>query len=105
MFIYRDVSPTSKIQVEVGRRSGRSFWARYREAGEAIELHELFNDYWSSEKREFLVMSQSSSTTSPRISSDRRTESVVIGKHSGFLEVRFSVNNTVRTFATAHPAS
>ena len=49
-------------------------------------------------------MSQSS-LTSPHISSDRRTEDVVIGKHSGFLEARFSANDTVRTFATANPAS
>ena len=33
----------------------------------------------------------------------RRTEAVVIGKLSGYLEVRFSANDTVRTFApTAH---
>ena len=68
MFIYRDVSPTSKIQIEVGKKSGHSFWAKNREASGVIELHGLFNDYWNSEKREFLVMSQSSSATSPRIS-------------------------------------
>ena len=34
----------------------------------------------------------------------RRSEAVVIGKHSGYLEVQFSANDTVRTFAlTAHP--
>ena len=27
----------------------------------------------------------------------------MIGKHSGYLEVRFSANDTVRTFPTAHP--
>ena len=101
MFVYRDVSPTTQIRVEVRMKSGHSVWAQYREASEVIGLHGLFSDYWSSNNHEFTVMSQSS-PTSPRISSDRRTEDVVIGKHSGFLEVRFSANDTVRTFPTAH---
>ncbi len=105
MCVYRGVSPTSEIQVEVGKKSGHSFWAQYREASQFIELHELFSDYWSSKKREFTVMSQSSSPTRPHTTSDRRTAGVVIGKHSGSLEVRFSANTTVRIFATAHPVS
>ena len=85
-------------------KSSHSVWAKYRETSEAIDLHGLFSEYWSSNNHGFIVMSQSS-LTSPRISSDRRTEDVVIGKHSGFLEARFSANDTVRTFATANPAS
>ena len=84
-------------------KSGHSVWAKYREASEVIDLHELFSDYWSSNNDEFTVMSQLSSPTSPCISSDRKTESVVIGKHSGSLEVRFSANNTVRTPVIVHP--
>jgi len=85
--VYRDVSPTSQIRAEVQMKSGHSVWAKYRETSEAIDLHELFSDYWSSNNDKFTVMSQSSSPTSPRISSDRKTEPVVIGKHSGSLEV------------------
>ena len=84
-------------------KSGHSVWAKYREGNEVIDLHGLFSDYWSSNNDEFTVMSQSSSPASPYISSDRRTEDVVIGKHSGSLEVRFSANNTVRLFATVDP--
>ncbi len=84
-------------------KSGHSVWAKYREASEVIDLHVLFDDYWSSNNTEFTVMSQSSCPTSPRISSDRRTEDVVIGKYSSPLEVLFSTNDTVRTFAIAHP--
>ncbi len=39
-------------------KSGHSVWAKYREASEVIDLHELFSDYWSSNKDEFTVMSQ-----------------------------------------------
>ena len=103
MYVYRGVSPTSHIRAEVQIKSGHSFWAKYREAGEAIELDGLFKDYWNSNDREFTVLSQSLSPPSPCISSDRRAEPVVIGKHSGSLEVRFFANDTVRPFAIAHP--
>ncbi len=83
-------------------KSGHSVWAKYREASEFIDLNGLFSDYWSSNNHEFTVMSQLSSPSSPRISSDGRAEDVVIGKHSGYLEVLFSANDTVRTLATAH---
>ena len=65
MCVYRGVSPTSQIRAEVQMKSGHSFWARYREAGELIELDGLFSDYWSSSKPEFTVLSQSFSPTSP----------------------------------------
>ena len=85
-------------------KSGYSAWAKYREASEVIDLHGLFSEYWSSNNHDFIVMSPSS-PTSPCISSDRRTEDILIGKHTGSLEVRFSANDTVRTFTTAHPGS
>ena len=66
--MYRDVSPTSRVRAEVRKKSGHSVWAKYREASEVIDLHELFNDYWTSNNHEFTVLSQSSSPTSPRLS-------------------------------------
>src|SRR5258706_16090968 len=57
--IHRDVSPASQIQVEVRMNSDHSSWAKYREASQVIDLHKLFNDYWSSENYEFTVLSQS----------------------------------------------
>ena len=85
-------------------KSGQSLvWTKYREANEVIDLHGLFSGYWSSKNHEFTVMSQLSTPTMQlRISSDRKSESVVIGKHSGSLEVQFSANDTVRTPATTH---
>ena len=44
-------------------KSGHSFWAKDREAGEIFSLDGLFSDYWSSNDREFTVLSQSLSST------------------------------------------
>ena len=63
--MYRDVSPTSQIRAEVRMNSSHSVWAKYRDAGEVIELDGLFRDYWSSNNHEFIVLSQSFSPTSP----------------------------------------
>ena len=98
---YVQVVVRSKLRVEARMKIGHSIWAKYREGSEVIDLDELFSNYWSSNHNKFTAMSQSSSPTTPRISSDRRTEPVVIGKHSGYLEVLFSVNDTVRTLGAA----
>ena len=55
--VYRDISPTSQVRVEVGMKSGHSFWAKYPETKEAIDLDGPFNDYWISSDHEFTVMS------------------------------------------------
>ena len=46
-------------------RSGVLIWVKHRLASELIGLQALFNDYWSSTKREFTVPSKSSLPTSP----------------------------------------
>ena len=85
-------------------KSGHSVFAKYREASEVIDLHKLFNDYWTSNNHEFTVLSQSLSPTNPHISNrNKTTEAVVIGKHSGSLQLRFSANDTVRMFVISHP--
>ena len=66
MHIYSGVSLTSQIRAEVRMKSGRWFWAKYREAGEVIDLQELFREYWSSNKQVFIVLGQSLSPTGPR---------------------------------------
>ena len=53
-------------------KSGHLFWAKNREAGEEINIQGLFNNYWSSNEREFPVSSQSRSP-SPLIS-DREVQ-------------------------------
>ena len=65
MCVYRDVSPTSQIRAEVRMKSGHSVWTKYREAGETIDLDGLFSEYWGSNDREFTVLSQLLTPTSP----------------------------------------
>jgi len=55
----REISPTSDIRVEIHRVTGHLFWAKSRQANDAIDLQGLFDDYWSSNKHEFTVPSQS----------------------------------------------
>ena len=61
---YVQVVVGSKLRAEVTMKSGHSFWAKYREAGEIIDLDGLFSSYWSSNDREFTVLSQSLSQSS-----------------------------------------
>jgi hypothetical protein len=44
MCVYRDVSPTTQIRVEVRMKIGHSIWTKYREANELIDLDGLFSD-------------------------------------------------------------
>ena len=62
----RDLSPTSQIRAEVQMKRSHSLWATYQEASEAVDLDGLFNDYWSSDNHEFIVLSQLLSLTSLR---------------------------------------
>ena len=55
----------SNLRAKAQMKSGHSVWAKYREASDVIDLDGLFKDYWSSNNREFTVLSQSFSPTSP----------------------------------------
>ena len=66
MGVYRNVSPTSQIRAEVRMTSGRSFWAKHREASEVINLRALLSNYWSSNDRQFTILSKSLSPIDPR---------------------------------------
>jgi hypothetical protein len=57
---------------------GHSVWTKYREAKEVIDLDGLFSDYWSSNNRNFTLLSQSLSPTSPRISPDREGQRLLL---------------------------
>ena len=52
-----DVSLASKMHLEIQKKSGHLFWARYRPRSEVIDIQELFNDYWSSKKDAFVIPS------------------------------------------------
>ena len=100
--VSRDISPTSKMRTEIRMRSGHLFWAKHRQGSEVVDLQALFNEYWGSTKRDFTVPSQSSPPQPSSLISDRRAEVVVIRKYRWSLELRFSINTTVRIHAPAH---
>ena len=47
------------MRVDVQRKTGHLLWAKGRQMNELIDLQGLFKDYWSSDKRQFTVQSQS----------------------------------------------
>lgn len=50
------VAPTSEMRTETLMRSGNLFWAKVRQTSDVlIELQPLFEDYWSSNKDEFIT--------------------------------------------------
>ena len=62
---YVKVVVGSKLRAEIQMKSGHSVWAKHQEAGEVVDLDGLFSDYWSSNNREFIVLSQSLPPISP----------------------------------------
>jgi len=55
----REISATPEIRVEIQRITGNLLWAKTRQVNYVIDLQGLFGDYWSSNKHEFTVPSQS----------------------------------------------
>ena len=54
----RGVSPASEIRAEIQMKSGHFFWAKYRQRDEVIDIEGIFDQYWSSDKHEFIVSSE-----------------------------------------------
>ena len=76
-------------------------WAKKEQTSNAIDLQKLFNAYWTSKAHEITIKGQSWSSTNRHLLS-KNTEVVDIGKGHCSLELRFSVNATVRLFAAVH---
>src|SRR5258706_16367055 len=53
------------LRAEVRMKGSHSIWTKYQEASEVIDLHGLFNDYWSSNNHKFTMLGQSLSPTGP----------------------------------------
>ena len=64
-------------------KRGHSFWAKYPEAKEVIDIHGLFSDYWSSDDQEFIVLSQSLTLTGPRRSDREEQRPLSLGNIVG----------------------
>jgi len=73
MDVCREVSPTTKMRVEVQMKSSHLPWAKKEQTTKEIDLENLFNIYWSSTAHELTVPGKSWSPTSPIIS-DREAQ-------------------------------
>ena len=74
-------------------------WAKREQTTKEIDIHKLFNTYWTSKEHELMVSGQSDPQLDSLPISDRGAEVVVIGKHLCSLELQFSANATVCLFA------
>jgi hypothetical protein len=59
MGVCREVSPTTKMSVEVQMKSSRVPWAKKEQTTKEIDLENLFNIYWTSKEHELTVPGQS----------------------------------------------
>jgi hypothetical protein len=100
--MYRFVSPTSEMRVDIRMRKASPAWAKWKQTGNEINIESVFNDYWNTNKHEFIVSSQSWPACGPLISDREIADVIAFGKHSGLLDLQFSSNPTVRLFAKTH---
>jgi hypothetical protein len=71
--VYRDISPTSHVRVEIQIKSSHLPWAKKIHDIKDIDMKKPFNEYWTSRKHKLMVPGQSSSPTRPP-SSDREVQ-------------------------------
>jgi len=64
MCVYRDISPTSQVRVEIQMKSSHLPFAKKDRNVKEIGLRKLFDDYWASEEHELMVPGRSCSPTS-----------------------------------------
>ena len=67
MGVCREVSPTTKMIVEVQMRSTHLPWLKKEPITKEIDLETLFNIYWTSKAQQITVPGQSWSPISPLI--------------------------------------
>jgi len=63
MCVYRDISPTSQVRVEIQMKSSHLPFAKKDRNVKEIGLHELFDAYWASGEHDIMVPGRSYSST------------------------------------------
>jgi len=71
--VYRDISPTSHVRVEIQIKSGHLPWAKKHQNIKDIDIQGPFNEYWTSKEQKIMVPGWSLSPTSPLLS-DREAQ-------------------------------
>ena len=68
LWVYRDISPTSHVRVEVQIKSGHRPWTKKVQNIKEIDIQKPFHEYWTSKGHELMVPGWSSFLTGPLIS-------------------------------------
>ena len=66
--VYRDISPTSHVRMEIQIKSGHLPWAKKDKNIKEIDIKKPFNEYWASNEHELTVLGRSSFPIRPLIS-------------------------------------
>ena len=53
--VYRDISPTSHVRVEIQIKSGHLPWAKKHQNIKDIDIQGPFNEYWTSKEHKIMV--------------------------------------------------
>ena len=80
MGICREVSPTTKMTVEIQMRSAHLPWVKKEQTAKEIDLENLFTTYWTSKAQEITVPGQSWSPISPLIPDEEVQWSLPLGR-------------------------
>ena len=54
-YVYRGISPTSHVRVEIQIKSGHLPWAKKSQNIKEIDIQKPFNEYWTSKVHELTV--------------------------------------------------
>jgi len=68
LLVYRDISPTSQVRLEIQMKSSHLPWAKKDQNVNEVGLQKFFNEYWTSKGHELTVPGQSYSPSCPLIS-------------------------------------
>ena len=101
LWLYRDISPTSHVGVEIQIKRGHLPWAKKDQNIKEIDIKKPFNEYWASNAQELTVPGRSSSQP-VRSYLIEGAEVIVVGKYRCSVELHLSASPTVRLFATTH---
>jgi hypothetical protein len=58
-------------------KSGHSFWAKFHQARNAIDVESIFNEYWGSDKHEFVLSGQYSRSPANRFIANREAQRIL----------------------------
>ena len=72
--VYRDISPTSNVRVEIQIKSGHLPWAKKDQEIKEIDIKKPVDEYWTSEEHELTVPGRSPSLPVSPLISDREAQ-------------------------------